>query len=362
MILDLQNFVKYKNIIQQVSQEGHPVHSSFYMDFENELAYFSNSLVVGRIKIEVDDEGEDLLTNMFIPVSKLIHLLTKSTKIIIDQKKIFHLEGGDTAKLSTYEDPTYEPPSFDLSADPDFVSNDIDNFEEIATVMKQAMVYADESEDSALHGIFFQGESIIGLQESRMYEHAGFSNLTESAFPLSMVRIMVACQAEPSVTIATTENSIQLFAGEDLVVQMGKSNKLEIFDTSDKDFVESYKHEDYVKVDREEFLNELNFLSPFFANVVNQRTQIIFEENTIHFVVEDEDRVTSTIKKVEYSDFSAFKGESRWISGAYLKMIATVLPGDFLIRFKSDSDVLDFDPEGHLHIIKSCFEDTPSDT
>lgn len=362
MILDLQNFVKYKSIIQQVSQEGHPVHSSFYMDFENELAYFSNSLVVGRIKIEVDDEGEDLLTNMFIPVSKLIHLLSKSTKIIIDGKKIFHLEGGDTAKLSTYEDPTYEPPSFDLTAEPDYLSNQIDDFESIASVMKQAMAYADESEDSSLHGVFFQNKSIIGIQESRMYEHAGFDGLIESAFPLSMVRIMVACQSEPSVTIATTENSIQLFAGEDLVVQMGKSNKLEIIDISDDDFVEAYKHENYVKVNREEFINELNFLSPFFANVINQRTQIIFEKDTLHFVVEDEDRVTSTIKKVEYSDFAAFEGESRWISGAYLKMIATALPGDFLIRFDSDSDVLDFDSETDLHIIKTCFEDSPSDS
>lgn len=362
MILDLQNFLKYKNIIQQVSQEGHPVHSSFFMDFENEMAYFSNSLVVGRLKISVDDEGEDLLSNMFIPVSKLIHLLSKSTKIIIDQNKIFHMEGGDTAKLSTYEDPTYEPPSFDLSDQPDYESVEITDFDGVASVMKQAMIYADEVEDSPLHGIFFQNGSIVGLQESRMFEHSGFHELTDSAFPLSMVKIMVACQGENSVTISKTENAIQLNVGDELVVQMGKSNKLEIIDISDQDFVDAYKHDDYVKVDQEEFLNELNFLSPFFANVINQRTQIVFEEDNIHFVVEDEDRVTSTIRKVEYSNFEEFRDQSRWISGTYLKMIAGAMPGDFIIRFNSGSEIIDFDSEDKLHIIKTCFEDSPNDT
>lgn len=360
MILDLKNVLKYKNIIMSIAESGHPVYSSLFMDLNNNSAYFSNRSFSGKIKIGVEDEGEPLLDNMFIPVDKVIHLLSREERLRFDSTGVIYLSTGDTVKLSVEKDASYMPPDFDLSNDPNVSSSKISDFPKIAGLMKHAMVFADSMPDSPLNGVFFRDGSIVSLETSRMFEASGIDGLPDGDFSIAMAKLMTSCQGETEITITTSDNKIQMSVADELIVQTGAPTSLEIVDIRSEDFTKNFQHENYVSIDREEFLNELNFLTPFFSQENHQRMKITFDTDGIFLIIDEGDKVTTKIKKVEYSDFSEFENEERWVSGHYLKIIAnTISTETILLKFSKESVVMDFDSNDNLHIVKVAFADEP---
>lgn len=360
MVLDLKSILKYKTIVMSIAESGHPVYSSLFLDLKNGNAYFSNRSFAGRIKIGVEDEGEPLLENMFIPVDKLIHLLSREERLQFDSIGTIFLSSGDIVQLAIQNDASYIPPDFDITTDPNAVSSKISNFQNIASLIKQAMVFADSFPDSALNGIFFRDNSIIALEISRMFEASGITGLPDGDFSIAMAKLMTSCQGEEEVTISTTDNRLQLSIADELVVQTGSPTSLEIVDVHSNDFTKNYFHSNYVKLNREEFLAELNFISPFFSQENNQRLKMKFAQDGVFLIVEEGDHITSKLKTVEYSDFSEFENEERWLSGYYLKIIANTLPSeDIFLRFSKDSKIMDFDSKNNMHIVKSAFMDAP---
>ena len=358
MILNLTNILKYKSIITTIAETGHPIYSSLFMDFKNEVAYFSNPSFVGKVEIGVEDEGEDLLDNVFIPVDKLIHLLSRDSSLILDAEGTIHLSTGDTVKLSTTADPSYLPPTFDLSQEPSLNTTTITEFAKVASLMKQGIVFASAEPEHPQNGIFFRNGSIVAAESSRMFQTSDLTNLPEGSFSATMARLMISCQNEDELTISTTDNIIQMTTTEGLTVQTGAATYLDLVDISDPGFIEAYDHPTTVKINREEFLSELNFISPFFNQEHNQRVKLSFEEDALLLVVDEEDKVTTKVKDVVYSDFSEFDSEIRWISGYYLKLIMSTLSSEFVtMTFNKESPIMDFKDDSTTHILKVAFAD-----
>jgi len=359
MKLNLQNVLKYKSILLSTAEQGHPVYSSLFLDFTNEKAYFSNASFAGVVDIKVTvEDGEDIPNSVFVPLDKMVHLLSRGSEINLDSEGTILLASGDKVKLSVMEDASYTPPGFILDDDTK-QSSTIKDFSSVAGRVKQAMLFADDLPETAMNGVFFKDGNIIAAEATRMYQVKNVvEDLPDGNFSIAMCKVLVALQGEEVVTITTTPNILQLSVASGLTIQTGVSSFLEMIDVFDPDFVSSYDHEDSVTFPRDKFLEELNFITPFFNQDHGMRIKIAFLEDAIQFIVDEEDKITTLIQDVEYSDFEAFRDQTKWISGHYLKIIGNVLEKDRLtLKLSSDSPILDFVADDDLHIIKVAFEE-----
>ncbi len=288
----------------------------------------------------------------------MVHLLSRGSEITLDSKGTIILSSGDKVKLSVIEDASYNPPSFDLD-ESSKQSAIIKEFPIVANRVKQAMLFSDELPETALNGVFLKQGSIVGAEASRLYQAANVVvDLPDGNFSMPMCKILVALQNEKEVTISTTDNVLQLSVNEGLTIQTGVSSALELIDIFDEEFKKSYNHPDTVTFPREKFVEEMNFITPFFNQDHGMRIKLAFLEDAIQLIVDEEDKITTLIDNVEYSDFEQFRDQTKWLSGHYLKIIGSVLEGERItLKISKDSPVVDFMSDENLHIVKVAFEE-----
>jgi len=356
MILNLENVKKYQSIIGSVSQVGNPVFGSIYLDFTNKVINFSNSDVFGEISIDVElAAGEQAPENIFVPASKLLHILKRQTSVVLTSDYTFKLD-KDEIRLQHFSDTSYEFPEFD---DTDAETIKLKNPEAISTYMKRALHYIDSNPDSPQSGVFFKKNSILATDSLSIYEWKSLEALPDLALPLELTRVFLSLPLKNDSEISFVKNDTAIkIVTDDFLLQMGLSVVLEVIDPTSDEYKALFDFEENVVCEHSELISEIEFLQAFYQDAPDERIKLSFSETELTISVEDYNQASVTVKIKEMTDVEYFEDQSIWLSGSSFLQALKDLPGEEVrIAFDIDLPPVDLSSSADAHVLMSRFEE-----
>jgi hypothetical protein len=327
-----QNLKEYAKLFDKVKIPKNQQYGSVYFDFENEFMYFRNETT--SVKIPLIIEEKDEIKNLFvIDGEKIFYLINNYNEIIYDGKNFISPDNNkfELSKSTEY----YEIPSFDLNDSWEKSNIILDS--DTLFHLRNGILYADNNE-SPLSGLFIENGKLIALQPSKFYQ-SDISIDSKLILPLFFVRVLLSLDFESIELFSKKIGSayVYILSNESITIKYSTSSALNLpVDINDENFVNSYNHSTYLKVDKTVFTQGLRFLDPFTKDIINSKAHIKFlpNKNEILFTINDtSNKIEYSIPVEEFSDKEYFKDAEMYFSIQAFNMISSHIDNNYLYIF-----------------------------
>lgn len=357
MIINTQKIRKYAKIIQFVREKGHDQHSNLYLDFDaKEILFQNSSLIFGKIDLEFTGEKEE---NLYVPADKFLHLASLYEEIEF-RDGVFY--GNESSYELLYFDGKGSYPDIEIP------EKTIEITEELYENFVNAFSYIDDDPYSALHGLFLKDSRIIATNRVKLYDYRLSTECQGITLPYSIIKLITVTGRNKRIRIADKKTSpVTILVDDDLILYQATDSILELIDTMDPKFINSYYHKEFLTIDRVEFLNEIATLTPFLETLPNNRISLKFEtpgelklivnssNDTVDFA-----KVEKVFTGVKYSDFQYFRDKYLLLSSLDLKKALQDFNQEYItiqVSFDSKLPAINLSQDGRFHIILTKLQD-----
>jgi len=310
---------------------------SFYLDFENSKIYFQNLNFYGSIDLYFKyEEGEKVHDNFYVTADDFIHLCCYHDTLYL-KDYCFSNSKNETIEIGhRKEEYAHEKAFFEKKENMKSFKLDV----ELLKHMKHSLYYVDSDSFSSYDAFFINNKKLYTTDCVRFYE-ANVSIQDNFVLPSFAVRLMSICDPDTEINYLVQDNNVYLNFNNELTIIYAKSNKYELMDTTTLEFTESYNHENFVNVKREDFINIIRFIESFLKGAKNARIFISIREDNLYIELNDSD--FAKITKILPIETKNINEGSFILSFSNLKSIINHIDNDIItIQFKENAPTLNF--------------------
>lgn len=257
-------FEQNSKLLSNAFEKGHQLRESIYFSFSESVAYLFTQRSFTRISFLWEKESKDeVVENFLTPFESFRNLCS-------EYSEVFYKDGVFSNGDNSYEFPSLkEVPDVSVFKDLKEESLSLLSKEDKA-YFNQSVIFASDDEKSPLHGVFIKNNRVLASNRSRFYESPLSGKLEDISIPLPVAKLIT--MDTDSVTKYSVVNNLIHFNFNDQIDMVFSRNKdLTIPDSSSKDFVSMYDHEEYLIFKKDEAESVLKSIRLFLKDAPNQR-------------------------------------------------------------------------------------------
>lgn len=355
-LIKTENIRPYSKIFDKIKVLKHSYFESVYLDFKNNKILFRNSNTVVSIQAVFENhENED---NFYVIGDKFFTLAFSYDQLTFENDQ-FVSPDGNKFKLKSFKE------DFDFPEEEDYEKLDINDYSYFQNHLRKSLSFVDSS-NSSLAGIFIESNRLWALQPIKCYSSLIDVNKSLS-LDFQISRIISLLDISTNIELFTKQDEFSnkiMIKTDDCVIIHSNSSLLEIpVDTESVEFLSSIPNDNFIKIEKENFISALQFLQPFTKDVNFSKVVIDFltDSSEISFLIKDESNIIEYKTPVEsFSNSSYFEKQNVTLSLLELhRSIANIEDEkiDIFIDFKKTIVKLTPNNQDNYYILQSTIKD-----
>lgn len=310
MKIDTENFIRFKRFIQMslLSKENNKddsvIGKYIYLDFENSLFHFASTEFVGKFMMSHTVEN---MNGFYVGAREFLSLCSTYDSLVVDEDYNFY-DPSDKDNVFKIQYRIEDPLEFSVDY------NDLDKFvinEEDFDTLKDSLRFMSVDSDSVrnLDGVRIYKDNIYSSTGYSLYKAKLKSlDLKSNKIDLtsSVIKAIIALPFT-NVNIYFDFDNLSSYIKDDndiFEIKFLSNNRLSLPEEDGLEKLkETYDHPYRLVVNKKEILKELEMLSSFTANTLNEKTIIkILNSDFISFKIESLNVVNHKMPIVSVDD------------------------------------------------------------
>jgi hypothetical protein len=325
MTINAKLIAKYARICERLKDDSQPIYDSGLLDFENGTMTFGSQKGFGQIKMEVEGwDGQQ--KPFFVNLNSFLNVVKEFPVLEVEGFKFKH-GTNDVFEIAHLEDTVRFPP---------FISTGNANHVKIdgktLSAIKKCGLFVDVDGQASLNAVFIKDGNVWGTNKNRLCEEHVESM---AGVDLALSRLvwetlaMDVLSEDLVIDIDKSGNEASFFvsSGDEIKIQFAVNPSLASPDIHSPKFIARFNHQNYITLDKAEFLRIISFIQPFVLSNASQRIQLIIGDTLLEIKSEDNGNIISRkiqiIEKVGSIDVDS----KIWVSTNWIKTILSVLDG-----------------------------------
>lgn len=282
MIISTKEFRQYAKGIKALYQKGHPMSQSVYLDIKNKEARVINPFMysIASFPFVVNEENEgEHIDNFFVSMTPFLAICDSYTELTLNSDREFVAPNGEKFTPASYDDDEYEiPKKYE-----DFSCEEV-NPDDIAKLSIAVKFSGEEGTNGAI-----LCNTVVATDKVSFYENVNLAGNYQDVYKFSPFAISFLQNIFiDDITVGKHEGYLLVTINKSFRFMFPESNGNVPPSYYSGEFMDGYKHENYVTVSRQSLIENLRFLSPFVSDVVNERISFKVDGDKFYLIAKEE--------------------------------------------------------------------------
>jgi DNA polymerase III sliding clamp (beta) subunit (PCNA family) len=350
MIIETKRIVAYQKGLQSLYMKGHPISKCLFLDFKNEEIKFMNPItsIVVSFPLDIKDNTKKV-DNFFVSMLPFLTLCQSYSVLDISPDREFTTETGESFKPESQDDDNFEFPEKSF----DNLTYDTIDVSDFSKMINAASFLGENGSKGVIIGNTITSTDAVSLYEatSLAADYTQSYNIYKNNL-LFITKILSKEANNTEIMISKKEEYLFFILNNELKMICPEADGKLPSSYYTGEFMESYKCDSFITVDKEIFKENLNFFGYFVADVINERMLMkVVNNHLILSSIENHkaEKNMPIVHNEAQENLEIFFSRNRILS-----LIEHIEDNNINIHFKEDSRILFFTGENNKNINTIC--------